>query len=129
MVLDNSTPARPQSGVSLASVVYEFPTEGMITRLLAFFCEQAPRTVGSARSLHTYVLQVAREYNTVVVPSGESKSALAAIRSGAGPTVNELCRPKPFWRVRGRPRPHNRYASNPGPAPVPPKATKAPVGH
>ena len=129
VVLDNSIPARPQSGVSLASVVYEFPTEGMITRLLAFFCEQAPQTVGPVRSLRTYMLEIAREYNAVVVHSGGSKSALAAVRSGAGPTINEFWQPKPFWRVRGRPRPHNLYTSIPALRPYLPKVAKAPIEH
>ncbi len=79
VVIDNSIPAWPQSGVSAASIVYEFPAEGGITRLLAFFCGGAPEVVGPVRSLRLYMLDLAREYGATIAYAGESTSALALL--------------------------------------------------
>lgn len=113
VVVDNSIPARPQSGISQARLVYEVPTEGMITRVLAFFCDAAPETVGPVRSLRAFMLDLARDYRAVIAHSGGSESALDAVRSGAGATINQFQVSRPFWRVRGRPMPHNLYTSIP----------------
>ncbi len=113
VVIDNSIPARPQSGLSAASVVYELPAEGGITRLLAFFCEGTPEVVGPVRSVRTYMLDIARDYHAVVAHSGESTSALAAITQGTDPVINEFWQPQPFRRERRRRMPHNLYTSVP----------------
>lgn len=113
VVVDNGIPARPQSGISQASIVYEVPTEGMITRLLAFYCDTAPETVGPVRSLRTFMLDLARDYRAVIAHAGGSESALEAVRSGGGPAINQFQVSHPFWRVRGRPMPHNLYTSIP----------------
>lgn len=113
VVVDNSIPARPQSGLSEASIVYELPAEGGITRLLALYCESAPQVVGPVRSLRTFMLDIAREYTAVVAHSGQSESALDALKHGAGPVINEFWQPRPFWRDRHRRVPHNLYTSIP----------------
>ncbi len=113
IVIDNSIPARPQSGLSQASIVYEFPAEGGITRLLAFFCEGAPEVVGPVRSLRIYMLDLAREYGAVVAHSGQSASALEVISRGADPVINEFRQPQPFRRDARRRMPHNLYTSVP----------------
>jgi len=48
VVIDNSTSARPQSGLAVASLVYEFEVEGRITRYLALFRRFLPRSDRSA---------------------------------------------------------------------------------
>lgn len=111
VVLDNSIPARPQSGISQADIVYEFPAEGGITRLLGFYCTQAPKVVGPVRSVRTFMLDVAREYHAVVAHSGQSESALVLIRQGRDPVINEFSQPGPFWRTRDRRMPNNLYTS------------------
>jgi len=111
--VDNSPPARPQSGVSEASIVYEFPAEGGITRLLTFFCDGAPEVVGPVRSLRIYMLDLARDYGAVVAHSGQSSSALEVIRRGEDPVINEFWQAKPFHRDRHRQMPHNLYTSVP----------------
>ncbi len=113
VVVDNAIPARPQSGISLAEVVYEVPTEAMITRYLALYCRSSPPVVGPVRSLRLQFLDIARDYGAPVAHAGSSLSALAAVLSGAGPTVNQFWVRQPFHRVRSRPMPHNLYASVP----------------
>jgi hypothetical protein len=113
VVVDNAIPARPQAGLSQAEVVYEVPTEGMITRHLALYCAHSPETVGPVRSLRLQFLDIARDYSAPVAHAGASLSALAAVMAGAGPTVNQFWVRQPFWRVRSRPMPHNLYVSVP----------------
>lgn len=131
VVVDNAIPARPQSGLSLADVVYEVPTEALITRHLALYCRNNPEVVGPVRSLRLQFLDIARDYGAPVAHAGTSLSALVAVMGGAGPTINQFWVREPFFRVRTRPMPHNLYASVPalrraapaGPAPGPPWET------
>lgn len=113
VVIDNHVHSRPQSGVSQASIVYELPTEGRITRLLAFFCNGDPEVVGPVRSLRTFMLQIAREYHATVAHAGHSDSALEVLRQGTDPVINQFWQPKPFWRDWRRRMPHNLYTSVP----------------
>lgn len=111
--IDNSIPARPQTGLLEAQIVYEFPAEGGITRLLAFYCDGAPEVVGPVRSVRIYMLDLAREYEAVVAHSGYSSSALEMIRKNHDPVINEFWQSKPFRRDRQRRMPHNLYTSVP----------------
>lgn len=64
VMIENSREARPQSGLSLADVVYEAVAEGGITRLLAvYYCEDA-EVVGPVRSARTYYLDWISEYGS-----------------------------------------------------------------
>ncbi|MDQ7820782.1 MAG: DUF3048 domain-containing protein [Armatimonadota bacterium] len=125
VVVDNAIPARPQAGLSRAEVVYEVPTEAMITRYLALYCRNSPETVGPVRSLRLQFLDIARDYGAPVAHAGASLSALAAVARGAGPTVNQFWVRQPFMRVRSRPMPHNLYVSVPRLRRVAPQAPAA----
>lgn len=62
VMVENSTDARPQSGLSFADTVYEAVAEGGITRfLLVFHCQDAG-IVGPVRSARTYYLDYISEY-------------------------------------------------------------------
>lgn len=62
VMIENSTDARPQSGMSSADVVYEAVAEGGITRFLnIFYCKDAPY-VGPVRSARIYFLRTLQEY-------------------------------------------------------------------
>ncbi len=111
VVVDNAIPARPQWGLSQADVVYEVPTEAMITRFLALFCTSGPDTVGPVRSLRLQFLVIARDYAATIAHSGSSESALDVVRRGAGPVINEAWNARPFRRDRARPMPHNVFTS------------------
>jgi hypothetical protein len=56
VMIENSTDARPQSGLSSADVVFEVVAEGGITRFLSvFYCQTTP-IVGPVRSARVYFL-------------------------------------------------------------------------
>ncbi len=62
IMVENSTSARPQSGLSFADVIYEAVAEGGITRFLTvFYCKDA-EAVGPVRSARTYYLDWISEY-------------------------------------------------------------------
>src|SRR2546428_5676584 len=98
IVVDNAPPARPQWGLSQADIVYEVPTEGMITRFLALFCNGGPDTLGPVRSLRLQFLAIAGDYGATIAHSGSSESALEALARGGGPVINEFWRAQPFRR-------------------------------
>ncbi len=76
VVIENHPDARPQSGLGQAGVVYEANAEGGITRFLAFFLDQRPATVGPVRSLRTYFVDWALEFNAPVAHAGGNADAL-----------------------------------------------------
>ena len=45
VVIENSVPARPQTGLQTADVVYEVPVEGSITRFVCVFSDNVPEGV------------------------------------------------------------------------------------
>lgn len=62
VMIENSTDARPQSGLSYADQVYEAVAEGGITRFLAiFYCQDAPE-VGPIRSARTYFVDMVSQF-------------------------------------------------------------------
>ncbi|HVZ12333.1 MAG TPA: DUF3048 domain-containing protein [Patescibacteria group bacterium] len=62
VMIENSTDARPQSGMSFADVTYEAVAEGGITRFLNIFYCQDAGIVGPVRSARTYFLDFVSEY-------------------------------------------------------------------
>lgn len=66
--IENSLDARPQSGISLADVVYEFVAEGGVTRFLGmFYCGASLGNISVApvRSARTYLVTVVSEYDAL----------------------------------------------------------------
>ena len=62
VMIENSSAARPQSGLSSADVVYEAVAEGGITRFMAVFLCQDTDPIGPVRSARTYYLDWISEY-------------------------------------------------------------------
>ncbi|HVA96616.1 MAG TPA: DUF3048 domain-containing protein [Candidatus Acidoferrales bacterium] len=62
IMIENSAPARPQSGINAADVTYEAIAEGGITRTMNIFYCQDAGIVGPVRSARTYFLDWISEY-------------------------------------------------------------------
>ena len=71
---DNAS-ARPQSGLSQADIMYEVPIEGGGSRYEPIYYSQVPGLVGEIRSVRPYIINIAREYNAVLVHNGKSPQA------------------------------------------------------
>ncbi len=119
VMVDDQMDARPQSGLSFASQVWQAPAEGGIPRYLALFSEGNPPAVGPIRSSRLYFISWAAEWNAVYAHVGGSPQALALLRSsqGKGKVVwnadEFVYGPKYMWRVKTRFAPHNVYSDGP----------------
>jgi hypothetical protein len=115
-VVDNFYPsARPQSGLSRASIVFETVTEVGITRLMAIYLERDASDVGPIRSARPYFDDLAAGYGAVFVHAGGSPAAetlLPRLRTLQG--VDALAAKPEFRRDGTRPSPDNLYTSTAG---------------
>lgn len=108
---DNLSPARPQSGLARADIVYEVLAEGPITRYLAIYYSQAPTTVGPVRSVRPYLVLLAKEWDAVLAHCGGSQDGLALIKELHVLDANDFDHGGLYWRDNSRDMPHNLYGS------------------
>lgn len=80
IMIENHPEARPQWGLSSASIVYEAVTEGGITRFMAVFGGGGGAKIGPVRSARPYYLGWALEYDAGYGHVGGSSVALAKIK-------------------------------------------------
>ena len=64
-MVDNNTPARPQSGLNLADIIFEVVEEGGITRYLAVYSSYDAKTIGPMRSARIYNAEIARSFDPI----------------------------------------------------------------
>ena len=112
VMIDNYVGARPTVGVSAATIVYEAPVEGGVTRLMAVIrAQDLPATIGPVRSARPYFLKWAQELGATYVHVGGSPEALALAKKLGSQDLNEFYQGAYFWRANDRPAPHNILTS------------------
>lgn len=111
VMIENHPQSRPQSSLDKACIVYEALAEGGITRFLALYLHNDAEVLGPIRSARPYFIDINLEYDAVFVHCGQSWEAFGKIYSLNFPTINEMWRPKAFWRNRRRHAPHNLYTN------------------
>ena len=117
-MIDDLSAARPQSGLSSASVVWQAPAEGGIPRYMAIFQDTLPKDIGPVRSSRYYYIAWAAEWRAVYAHAGGSPQALGDAR-GEGPRPVRLQRRRvPLQRHLlpdhdPRRPPHNLYTTGP----------------
>lgn len=115
VMIDDLYAARPQSGLSRASIVWQAPAEGGIPRYMALFQEKTPAAVGPVRSARPYFVAWASEWNAVYVHAGGSPQANAILLSAKGKgkyvyNANALVLGTSYFkRISSRVAPHNLY--------------------
>jgi len=113
VVIENHPDARPQSGLGQAGVVYEANAEGGITRFLAFFLDQRPASLGPVRSLRTYFIDWALEFNAPVAHAGGNADALDLVTPLGMKDMNALSfAADGFFRTTDKVAPHNLYTNS-----------------
>ncbi|PIR04404.1 MAG: hypothetical protein COV59_00975 [Candidatus Magasanikbacteria bacterium CG11_big_fil_rev_8_21_14_0_20_39_34] len=114
VMIENHIDARPLSGLEKASVVYEAPVEGNITRFLALFeGDTDVDQIGPVRSARPYYLDWISEYDGALYGHvGGSPEALIDIENYQIFDLNEFYRGWFFWRSQSRFAPHNAYTSS-----------------
>lgn len=118
VMVENSTDARPQGGLTHADVVYEVVAEGGITRFMAIFlCEDAG-DIHPVRSARTYFLDWLSEYNGALYAhvGGANTSgpanALGQIQDYGIRDMDQFGLGFPtYWRGADRVAPHNVHTT------------------
>ncbi|WNC15593.1 DUF3048 domain-containing protein [Brevibacillus brevis] len=109
VMINNAPPARPQSGISKADMVYEVLAEGEMTRFLAIFQSQKPEIIGPVRSIRPYFIQIGIGFDAVLVHAGGSQEALETLARSDYSHLDEIPNGRYFWRESFRKAPHNLY--------------------
>src|SRR5437660_5066582 len=108
--VENISVARPQSGLQNAAIVYEYVTEGGISRFSALYMSAPSGRLGPIRSARLVTIALARIYSAVVVYSGGSEYINSQIRSAGIPHVDENTANGDLFRDNTRAAPHNLYS-------------------
>ncbi len=113
VMIDNFPESRPQAGLRDASLVWEAPVEGGLTRFLSVFpgTSQLER-IGPVRSTRPYYIDWAQELGALYAHVGGSDAALEELKTGRVFDLNEFYRGQYFWRDGKRPKPYNVYTSS-----------------
>ncbi len=107
--IENTAPARPQSGLNSASLVYEFLVEGGITRFLALFRQNIPENIGPIRSLRSYMVKVADDYNSLVLHSGASPQGFNLLDKLDIESLDQIYNGRYYWRNDDYRNPHDLF--------------------
>lgn len=107
--IDNVGDAIPQSWLSKADLVYEFPVEGQQSRLNAIYYSQFPEEFGPIRSTRPYFVDLTREYKGIFLAHGWSPEARDYLLSDVVPYINAMNSDCDFYRVDDKEAPHDSY--------------------
>lgn len=113
VVINNSTAAvKVQTGLQQAYMVYEFPVEGGLTRLLALYKDADDLTIGTIRSARHNFLDYVFESDALFVHYGWSHYAKDDIQKLNIKSINGII-DSPFWRdnPENLAREHTAYTS------------------
>lgn len=118
IMIDDNRAARPQSGISSASIVYQAPADGGEDRYMFVFQEGTATDIGPTRSARPYYVLWATEYKALYGHvGGDKESRLTTIPANINKIYNMddlkggSC---PYRRIATtiRPRPHNLYTTS-----------------
>jgi len=115
-MVDDNAVARPQSGISSASIVYQAYADGGEDRYMFVFQEGTATDIGPVRSARPYYVYWADEYKALFGHyGGDANSLQRVIPTNAGNIYNMdalnagAC---PFHRITTREAPHNAYTNS-----------------
>lgn len=108
--VENLSDARPQSGLQDAAIVYEYVTEGGISRFSAIYTSPPKGKVGPIRSARLVTIALAKIYGAIVVFSGGSTYVKGQIQSAGIPNADENSAGGDLFRDPSRNAPHNLYS-------------------
>lgn len=103
--------AVPQSNITQADIIYEFPVEGELTRLQAIYYGEIPDKFGPIRSVRYYFVDVATEYKACHIGYGWGKNARSYMNSNNVHHVNGMQQTELFYRVSDKAAPNNAYTN------------------
>src|SRR5207248_3612901 len=107
--VENLPAARPQSGLQDAAIVYEYVTEGGISRFSVIYTSPPQGRVGPIRSARLVTVSLAKIYGAALVFSGGSTYIKSQIQSSGIPHADENSANADLFRDSSRIPPHNLY--------------------
>lgn len=92
VVINNQPQARPQWGLNSADAVFEFPVEGMITRMLWLFSDytKLPEKIGPIRSARHHFVYTAGSLDSIYIHWGGSSMGYQAIEDEGIDDIDQL---------------------------------------
>lgn len=111
VMIENSLDARPQAGLSKASVVFEAIAEAGITRFLALYQDTAPDNLGPIRSVRPYYIEWAMGFDASIAHVGGSPDALSDMTAWDVKNLDQFYNGNYYHRITSRAAPHNVYTS------------------
>jgi hypothetical protein len=116
IMIDDNKVARPQSGMSSASIVYQAPADGGEDRYMMIFQEGTATDIGPVRSARPYFVRWAAEYKALFGHFGGDHRSLQEVIPALAGTIYNMddlnggsC---PYRRIRTRAAPHNAYTTS-----------------
>lgn len=108
--VDNVRAARPQTGLDAADVVYVEPVEGGLSRLMAVYATELPKSVGPVRSARESDLELLRQFDRPTLAfSGAQGKLLPLIDKAPLRAEPPGEKSDAYVRDADRPAPHNLY--------------------
>ncbi len=115
IMIDDNIVARPQSGMSTASIVYQAYADGGEDRYMVIFQERASADIGPVRSARPYYVYWADEYKALYGHFGGDANSLTQVIPANAKYIYNMddlnggsC---PYHRVTTRSVPHNAYTN------------------
>jgi hypothetical protein len=107
--VENAPDARPQSGLGEADVVYEYETEGGISRFTTLWFNPPSVQVGPVRSARLATIKLVHTWDGTLVYSGSTDYVLGKLASSGDRYYNETTSQGALFRIGSRFAPHNLY--------------------
>ncbi|WP_405653019.1 DUF3048 domain-containing protein [Streptomyces sp. RK9] len=109
--IDNVGPARPQTGLDAADVVYVEQVEAGLSRLMAVYASKLPPVVGPVRSARETDLDLLRQFDDPALAFSGAQSKLLPLidRAPLRPLPPGKAPGRAYYRGDGKPAPHNLY--------------------
>jgi hypothetical protein len=113
VMIENEPPARPQSGLYAAKVLFEIQAEE-VTRFMAVYYDYSQNfEIGPIRSARHYFVDISTMFDAAYVHVGGSPMGLAEIKERKINNINAIKGDRGFYRTSDRRIPHNLYAKLP----------------
>lgn len=110
IMVENEPPARPQSGLYAAKVLYEIQAEE-VTRFMGIYYDHSQNfEIGPIRSARHYFVDISTMFDAVYVHVGGSPMGLSEISERKINNINAIKGDRGFYRSSDRRIPHNLYA-------------------
>ena len=116
--VENLNDARPQAGLSTADVVYEYETEGGISRFSALFFQTPTATIGPVRSARLVTIKLVQGYKGTLLYSGGSQYVVQTLTSSGVRQYDETSAQGALFRDTKRYAPHNLFTDGSHLAPL-----------